>query len=259
MEENNGFKDQEAFSRQVNNKHDEAVNNANNNQVMQITNEHNYNVKKALQILEENNVDYDGKIFHNVSLQTKKFDRRTFLLIVAALAVLAVSAKLGIDIGKPESDFKKAKRSTKDIISSLIEQKQYFGENITLPAKIDEQNKEGFENLISDIMSFSQNDDNNKLSRDQAIFAINLCSTTTNLYETYYGESLADYTRKYFSTYADVKYASYENYMQTGKPVPNPKNSGELGRRGINYAEGINNLQENINNLDLTEGNGKAL
>lgn len=216
-------------------------------------------LKEAWQVLDENKIDWDGKIFHNASLQSKKTDRRTFLKILAALSILAVAVKFGVDIFKPEYGFVNAKKAAKDVVQDLIEQKNYFGENNSLPVQIDESNKIGFEKLIMDIMSYSQNTDGNNLSRDQAIFTISLCDVTTNLYETYYGKNFGNYITC-FSTYVDVANQSYENYMQSGKPVPNPKNEGKFGARGINYAEGIGNIEERMNSLELQskEESGKV-
>lgn len=214
-------------------------------------------LNEAWQTLKDNNVDYDGKIFHNASLQSRKMDRRTFLKILAALSILVVAAKLGM-IAKPEIEFEKAKKDTQDIINDLIAQKKYFGDDASLPEKINEGNKEQFENLIKGIMANSKNAEDHHLSRDQAIYAISLCWKTTNLYETYYGESFKKYI-SCFSTYDDVDKKGYENYMQSGKPVPNPKNDGEYGARGINYVEGIRILEENIKSLNLQEESGKSL
>ena len=214
-------------------------------------------LNEAWQTLKDNNIDYDGKIFHNASLQSRKMDRRTFLKILAALSILVVAAKLGM-IAKPEIEFEKAKKDTQDIINDLIVQKKYFGEATSLPEKITEENKEQFENLIKGIMANSKNAEDHHLSRDQAIYAISLCWKTTNLYETYYGESFKKYI-SCFSTYDYVDKKGYENYMQSGKPVPNPKNDGEKGARGIDYVEGIRILEENIKSLNLQEESGKAL
>ena len=217
-------------------------------------------LKEAWQVLDENKIDWDGKVFHNASLQSKKIDRRTFLKILAALSILAIAVKFGVDIFKPEFGFINAKKAAKDVVQNLIEQKKYFGENNSLPAQIDESNKIGFEKLIMDIMSYSQNTDGNNLSRDQAIFTISLCDATTNLYEAYYGKNFENYITC-FSTYADVAIQSYENYMQNGKPVPNHKNESGYGARGINYAEGIGNIEERMNSLKLQaeEKSGKSL
>ena len=214
-------------------------------------------LNEAWQTLKDNNIDYDGKIFHNASLQSRKMDRRTFLKILAALSILVVAAKLGM-IAKPEIEFEKAKKDTQDIINDLINQEKYFGEDVLLPEEINEGNKEQFENLIKGIMANSKNAEDHHLSRDQAIYAISLCWKTTNLYETYYGESFKKYI-SCFSTYDDVDKKGYENYMQSGKPVPNPKNDGEYGARGINYVEGIRILEENIKSLNLQEESGKSL
>lgn len=215
-------------------------------------------LNEAWQTLKDNNIDYDGKIFHNASLQSRKMDRRTFLKILAALSILVVAAKLGM-IAKPEIEFEKAKKDTQDIINDLIAQKKYFGDAASLPEKITEENKTQIENLIKGIMDNSKNDEDNHLNRDQAIYAISLCGKVSNLYETYYGENLETYKYKYFSTYKDVADRGYANYMQYGLPVPNPKNDGEKGARGIDYVEGIRILEENIKSLNLQEESGKAL
>lgn len=217
-------------------------------------------LKEAWQVLDENKIDWDGKVFHNASLQARKMDRRTFLKVLAALSILAVAVKFGVDILQPELSFRNAKSAAKDIVSDLVEQKKYFGENSSLPAQIDANNRRGFENLIMDIMNYSQYADGSRLSFDQAIFTINCCGITENLYETYYGKSYENYISN-FSTYVDVAKQSYENYIQTGKTIPIPRKNVSVSSRGINYAEGIGNIEEQINSVELnvSEESSKAL
>lgn len=219
---------------------------------------HQRQVDAAAKALKENGIDYNGKPFSLAFLSNKKYDRRTALKILGAAGVLCIAGMIGVK-AKPERDFVAAKKDTQDIINDLINQKKYFGEDVLFPEEINEGNKEQFENLIKGIMANSKNDKDNHLNRDQAIYAISLCGKVSNLYETYYGENLEIYKYKYFSTYKDAADRGYENYMQSGKPVPNPKNDGEYGARGINYVEGIRILEENIKSLNLQEESGKSL
>ncbi len=218
---------------------------------------HQRQVNAAAKALKENGIDYNGKPFSLAFLSNKKYDRRTALKILGAAGVLCIAGMIGVK-AKPERDFVGAKKDTQDIINDLINQEKYFGEDVLLPEEINEGNKEQFENLIKGIMANSKNAEDHHLSRDQAIYAISLCWKTTNLYETYYGESFKKYI-SCFSTYDYVDQKGYENYMQSGKPVPNPKNDGEYGARGINYVEGIRILEENIKSLNLQEESGKSL
>lgn len=231
--------------------------------------EYQQQIEKAIKTLKENGIDYNGKSFSLVSLLSKKIDRRTLLKILGALALAGVSYQALATVSKPmvdkiasESDFAKTMQETNDLISDIIDMDPTFELN---PNFVVEQNekgklnikssdKKGYDDLKKYLMEYSKDESGKGLSSDQAIYAISLCGDTDGLYETYYNLSQPKFMERYFKgPGSEINASAYQNYMQSGKSI----NTGVIS--GINYADGIHNLEENIYNLDLTEGNGKAL
>ena len=214
-------------------------------------------------------IDFDGKAHHNAKKGVMKMTRVNFLKLLGAVALAGVSYKALESVSKPiintitsEGDFAKTMQETSDLISDIIDMDPAFEANPNFVVETDEHgkinikssDKKGYDDLKKYLMDYSKDESGKGLSTDQAIYAISLCGDTSGLYEAYYNLSRPQFMEHYFKgPGSEVNGSAYQNYMQSGKSV----RTGAI--TGIDYADGIHNLEENIYNLDLTEGNGKAL
>lgn len=256
----------DVFSDMVNNHRSQVQ----DEEVTNFTNEHHYENKVAPNLeapkVTEFKIDYEGKAHHGVTRQSKKMDRRTFLKLLGATAIAAMGYKMAKDKIGPEIALATSMQETKDLIEQIVSMDPSFENNAEFKTGTSEKgkfyieasNKEGYDALINYLTTYSKNsegkDAGKGLNQDQAIYAISLCSqegslAPENLYETYYASSYRNFVDTHFNNTSE-----YQNYMQHGLSL-NTKNAVT----GIPYADGINNLEQNIYRIDETKESGKAL
>lgn len=257
----------EAFSNAVNNHHLQSQ----FDEVTGFTNEHHFENKVAPNLeapkVTEFKIDYDGKAHRGLTKQSKKMDRRTFLKLLGATAIAAIGYKMTKDIVVPEVALANSMQETRDLVGQIVSMDPSFENNTEFKTAtnengkfyIESSDKKGYDDLINYLTTYSKNSDGKDagkgLSQDQAIYAISICGRNAdyvpdNLYETYYHKSKEDLLKEKFSGKSSI----YQNYMQSGLSL-----AEQNVVDGISYADGINNLKQNIYQIDKEKESGKAL
>lgn len=266
LEQNNG-EFTEAFSNAVNNHHLQSQ----FDEVTSFTQDHHFENKVAPNLeapkVTEFKIDYDGKAHRGITKQSKKMDRRTFLKLLGATAIAAIGYKMTKDIFGPEVALATSMQETRDLVEQIVSIDPSFENNAEFKTATNENGKfyiessdrKGYDDLINYLTTYSKNSDGKDagtgLSQDQAIYAISICGRNAdyvpdNLYETYYQKSKERLLKERFNGKSSI----YQNYMQHGLSL---NNSNTV--TGIPYADGINNLKQNIHQIDEIKESGKAL